>query len=111
MSKLKDNQDIERKIIKIISLINILDRMDLLSPSTSVVMNILENNYSSKNLTTALTDLTEQGIIRKLDNQNSLRIAEHTDVNIDELIKDKIFQRKTLFNLEDTWMFIIFLIE
>jgi len=74
-------------------------------------MNILENNYSSKNLTTALTDLTEQGIIRKLDNQNSLRIAEHTDVNIDELIKDKIFQRKTLFNLEDTWMFIIFLIE
>lgn len=102
MSKLKDNQDIERKIIKIISLINILDRMDLLSPSTSVVMNILENNYSSKNLTTALTDLTEQGIIRKLDNQNSLRIAEHTDVNIDELIKDKIFQRKTLFNLEDT---------
>ncbi len=102
LSKLKDNQDIERKIIKIISLINILDRMDLLSPSTSVVMNILENNYSSKNLTTALTDLTEQGIIRKLDNQNSLRIAEHTDVNIDELIKDKIFQRKTLFNLEDT---------
>lgn len=81
-------------------MINILDRMDLLSPSTSVVMNILENNYSSKNLTTALTDLTEQGIIRKLDNQNSLRIAEHTDVNIDELIKDKIFQRKTLFNLE-----------
>jgi len=59
LSKLKDNQDIERKIIKIISLINILDRMDLLSPSTSVVMNILENNYSSKNLTTALTDLTE----------------------------------------------------
>lgn len=102
LSKLKDNQDIERKIIKIISLINILDRMDLLSPSTSVVMNILENNYSSKNLTTALTDLTEQGIIRKLDNQNSLRIAEHTDVNIDELIKEKIFQRKTLFNLEDT---------
>ena len=79
--------------------------MDLLSPSTSVVMNILENNYSSKNLTTALTDLTEQGIIRKLDNQNSLRIAEHTDVNIDELIKDKIFQRKTLFNLEDTPLF------
>ena len=102
LSKLKDNQDIERKIIKIISLINILDRMDLLSPGTSVVMNILENNYSSKNLTTALTDLTEQGIIRKLDNQNSLRIAEHTDVNIDELIKDKIFQRKTLFNTEDT---------
>lgn len=111
LSKLKDNQDIERKIIKIISLINILDRMDLLSPSTSVVMNILENNYSSKNLTTALTDLTEQGIIRKLDNQNSLRIAEHTDVNIDELIKDKIFQRKTLFNLGGGWMFIIFLIE
>ena len=29
-------------------------------------------------------------------------IFKNTDVNIDELIKDKIFQRKTLFNLEDT---------
>ena len=98
LSKIKKSNEIENCIVKIIALINILDRPELLPPTTSVVMHILENQYDSQSITTSLTNLTSEGIIRQLDSNHYLRIAEHTDENIDELINNRIAARSKITN-------------
>ena len=96
LSKINNSSEIENRIVKIIALINILDHPELLPPTTSAVMHILENQYDSQSITTALTNLTNEGIIRQLDSNHYLRIAEHTDENIGEIINNRIVARSRI---------------
>lgn len=98
ISKIKKANSIETRIVKIIALINILDRPELLPPTTSVVMHILEHQFDSQSITTALTHLTSESIIRQLDSNHYLRISEHTDENIDKRINNRIAERNGIIN-------------
>ena len=85
LSKLQKTQILEAKIIKTIALIYIFDRLDILAPNIETIIAIFGNDS-----TKALTALTDSGIVRHLENKKYLRIAEHTDVDIDALVNDMI---------------------
>lgn len=85
LSKLQKSQTLEAKIVKTIALIYIFDRLDIIAPNVETIIAIFGNDA-----TKALTALTDGGIIRHLENKKYLRIAEHTDVDIDALVNDKI---------------------
>lgn len=90
LSKLSKKKSLEAKIVKTIALIYILDRIDILAPDIDTVLSIYSPINDMQDIITALTTLTNNGIVRKLDNKNHLRICEHTEQNIDALINDKI---------------------
>lgn len=90
LSKLSKGQKLEAQIIKTIALIYILDRLDIISPNVESIISIFGNHA-----TKALTVLTDAGIVRNLENKKYLRIAEHTDINIDALVNDMV-QKKML---------------
>lgn len=85
LSKLQKTQVLEAKIIKTIALIYIFDRLDIIAPNIETIIAIFGNDA-----TKALTTLTDSGIVRHLENKKYLRIAEHTDVDIDALVNDTI---------------------
>lgn len=89
LNKLGKNKGLEAKIIKTLSLIYILDRIDILSPDVDTIFSIYSPTNDMQNIIPALTNLTNMGIIRRLDNKNLLRICEHTEQNIEALINDK----------------------
>lgn len=90
LSKLSNRKVLESKIIKTLALIYILDRIDILAPDIDTILSIYSSVNDMQDVITALTSLTNNGILRKLNNKNFLRICEHTDQNIDTLINDKI---------------------
>ena len=99
LSKLSKNKKLESKIIKTLALIYILDRVDILAPDTDTILSIYSPVNDMQDVITALTSLTNNGILRKLDNNNHLRISEHTDQNIDALINDKIESKMLTTNV------------
>ncbi len=96
LSKLSKKHILEAKIVKTIALIYIFDRMDILSPNIETIMSIYGNDAPP-----ALTSLTESGILRNLENKKYLRIAEHTDQNIDALINDIVEKKKAHISITE----------
>ena len=96
LSKLEKSQKLEAKIIKTLALIYILDRVDLLPPDMETILSIYNGSVNDiQDVITALTNLTDRGILRKLENKNYLRIAEHTEQNIEAIINDSVEKIKT----------------
>lgn len=96
IAKLDSTQALEKRIIKTLALVYILDRFELLSPTVSTLMSI----YSSDKITAALTRLTDDGIIRKLDGKDYLKITEYTGKNVDVMITDKVNERSLSIKVE-----------
>ena len=102
LNKLNDKEILEKKIIKTIALIYIYDHFELLNPTVNLVHDIFEDcGIDMKKVSEALRHLTEKGIIRQLENRNQLRIAEHTDINVEAKINDTIEERKNLIEIKD----------
>lgn len=96
LSKLQKNQTLEAKIIKTIALIYIFDRLDIIAPNIDTIITIFGNDA-----TKALTELTDNGIVRHLENKKYLRIAEHTDVDIDALVNDMVQKKMHHISVKD----------
>lgn len=89
LGKLPKNKLLERKIIKTLALIYIYDRVDVLSPDVDTIISIYNGSVNDiQEVITALTFLTDNGLVRKLENKKQLRISEHTEQNVDALIND-----------------------
>lgn len=101
LSKLDKKNGLESKIIKTLSLIYILDRVDILAPDVDTIFSIYSPIDDMQNIIPALTDLTNKGILRKLDNKNHLRICEHTEQNIEALINDKTENKIITTNVQN----------
>jgi hypothetical protein len=96
LNKLQKTQKLEAKIIKTIALIYILDRVDILAPNIETIIAIFGNDA-----TQALTTLTDGGIVRHLENKKYLRIAEHTDVDVDALVNDMVQKKMHHISVRD----------
>ena len=90
LSKIKSEQVLEAKIIKTLALLNILDRTDILAPTVDTINSVFSVVANSDAVISALTALTDAGIVRKLENRNYLRVSEHTEQNVDALINDAV---------------------
>lgn len=102
LNKLSKEEWLEKKIIKTIALIYIYDHFELLNPTVDLIHKIFENSVSDyQTLSQALTNLSDKGIIRQLENRNQLRITEHTDINVEAKINDTIEQRKNSIEIKD----------
>lgn len=100
LNKISKRKSLEAKIIKSIALINILDRSDIIAPDIDTIISIYSSIYDVQTIIPALTDLTNKGILRKLENKNHLRICEHTEQNVDALINDEIETKKLSTNVQ-----------
>ncbi len=96
LNKISIDSEVERRIIKTVALIYIYNQFEILPPDTSMVIDIYNGSvYPIHTVTQALTSLLDKGIIKRLNNKNYLRIAEHTEENIDEIILNTIAKRAT----------------
>lgn len=101
INKLNSDEWLEKKIVKTIALIYIYDHFELLTPTVDLMFAIYEHVTKDTQLSKALTNLIDKGIIRQLENRNQLRITEHTDINVEAKINDAIEKRKNIVEIKD----------
>lgn len=100
LSKIPKAKMLEKRIIKTLALINIYDRVDVLSPDIDTIISIYSGVASDiQEVVTALTSLTDSGILRKLETKKQLRISEHTEQNVDALINDAVAKISSTSNV------------
>ena len=103
LNKIENDRILERCLIKTLALIYIVDRFELLPPTVDTLMSIYNSNYNdAKEIIPALTFLTDNGIIRKLEGKDFLKITEYTGKSVDALIDDTLAKRKAFVNIEET---------
>lgn len=100
LNKLTDKELIEKKMVKGLSLVYILNQFEILPPDMQMLIDVYNGSiYDMDTVVKALSNLVKKGILSK--HKNHLRIAEHTDVNIDELIENIIAKRSPTANVKD----------
>lgn len=96
IEKLEKGSSLEIKFIKTIALIYIIDRFEILPPSSEIIAKIYEfGKVTSPQVIKALTALEQSGIIIDIENKNHLKIAEQSGLNISELIENKTEKAKS----------------
>lgn len=101
IEKIDSKDSLKIAIVKTIALIYIVNRLDILPPSSEIITNIY--NYGTikrPQVIKALTDLEQSGIIVQLENKNQLKIAEQSGVNIPVLIENETGKIKNTINIE-----------
>lgn len=103
LNKIDKSLELERRLVKALALIYIVDRFELLAPTVDTVMSIYNSNVNdSKNIIPALTYLTDNGIIRKLEGKDFLKITEYTGKSVETLIEDTLTKRTAIVKIEET---------
>ncbi|MBR1747591.1 MAG: hypothetical protein IJ735_05200 [Clostridia bacterium] len=103
LNKVGKEHGLERRLIKTLALIYIIDRFELLMPTVETLMSIYNSNYNDANeIIPALTFLTDNGIIRKLEGKEFLKITEYTGKSVESLITDTLSKRRAIVNIEET---------
>ena len=103
LNKIDKSRDLERRMIKALALIYIVDRFELLAPTVDTIISIYNSNHNAaKDISSALTYLTDSGIIRKIEGKNYLKITEYTGKSVDSLIEDTLLKRRSLVKIEET---------
>lgn len=91
INKIDEAFVVERQMVKCIALIYILNQFEILPPTTDVLMSIYNGSvYDMKIVLDAINNLIKKNIFAQPNSNNYLRIAEHTDINIDDLITNTI---------------------
>lgn len=97
LEKLENSHILDRKIVKTISLIYLLEQYEKLKPTTDEIVNVFQNDYTNEEITAALNRLEQQELVLYLRKSNSyLKLKETVGVDIHEQIyitKEKL--RKT----------------
>jgi hypothetical protein len=101
IEKLPKNSTLEIKIIKSLALIYIINRFDVLPPSSEIISKSFSfGKITSPKVIKALNMLVQSGIIIDVENKNQLRIAEQSDTNIQELITNEAEKARIKVNIE-----------
>ncbi|MBO5124696.1 MAG: hypothetical protein J6C11_06160 [Spirochaetaceae bacterium] len=97
LEKLESSHELDRKIVKTISLIYLLEQYEKLKPTKEEIIHIFQNDYGHEEITAALDRLEQQELVLYLRKSNSfLKLKETVGVDIHEQIhttKEKL--RKT----------------
>lgn len=96
---LNNPNELKVKLIKCLALIYILDKKELIKPSSDNLLLIyatwgFEKNEVIKNI----EELKELGVFKFSSRTNYLRLSERTDINVEDIIQDMIERRRTSFD-------------
>lgn len=87
----KISNDIEKKIVKTIALIYVLDQFERIAPTIEELNNIFKFKYESQEVDEAIKRLIEERYVIYLKRSNAyLRLKKSTGVNIEQTIDDKV---------------------
>lgn len=101
IEKLPKNSTLKVKIIKTIALIYIINRFDILPPSSEIISKTFGfGKTKSPSIIKALNDLLQTGVIIDVENKNQLRISEQSKTNISELISNEAEKTKSKVDIE-----------
>lgn len=102
IDKLEKGSSLEVKIIKTIALICIIDRFDVLSPSSEIITKIYGYGKTKRpQIIKVLTTLEQDNILVNIGNKNYLKIAEQSGENIPELINNETVKVKSAKKIVD----------
>ncbi|MBQ7673500.1 MAG: hypothetical protein IJT36_03125 [Alphaproteobacteria bacterium] len=101
IEKLSGNNTLKTKIIKTIALIYIINRFDILPPSSEIISKTFSfGKTKSPSIVKALNEMIQAGIIVDVENKNQLRIAEQSNTNISKLISNESEKTKSKYSIE-----------
>lgn len=96
----KNEGELEKKIVKTISLIYILAQFEKLKPLTEEIVKIYSFSYSKEQIEEALNNLIEKEFVIYLRQSNSyLKLKETSGIDIKKAIHDEIEREKKSFLL------------
>jgi len=91
LNKLDDSSFVERQMVKTVALIYIHNQFEILAPTTDFLISVYNGSVYDMNVVVkAIENLIDKKIFAKPNSSNYLRITEHTDINIDELITNTV---------------------
>ena len=83
LEKLENSHELDRKIVKAISLIYLLEQYEKLKPTKEEIIHIFQNDYGHEEITAALDRLEQQELVLYLRKSNSfLKLKETVGVDI-----------------------------
>ncbi len=81
--------DLERKIVKTISLIYILEQFERLKPTKEEIIGIFSSSYTAEEIEAAITDLIEKEFVIYIRQSNGyLRLKKTSGVDVRQKIHD-----------------------
>lgn len=91
--------ELQIKLIKCLALIYILDKKEIIKPTSDNLLLIYSDaSYDKNKIISKIDELKEIGIFKYSSRTQYLRLSERTDINIDDILKDMIERRKPTFN-------------
>lgn len=103
LNKIDEVSLLERKIIKTISLMYILENFEKLKPTKDEVINIFLVSYSRKEIELAIDNLIEKDYVVYLKRSNKyLQLKQSSSINIKQQIQDKVVLQTSKNLVKDT---------
>ncbi|MBO8461167.1 MAG: restriction endonuclease subunit S [Firmicutes bacterium] len=103
LNKIDEVSLLERKIIKTISLMYILENFEKLKPTKDEVINIFLVSYSRKEIELAIDNLIEKDYVVYLKRSNKyLQLKQSSGINIKQQIQDKVVLQTSKNLVKDT---------
>lgn len=97
-----DQNSLESKIIKTISLIYILEQYEKIQPSIDELIGIFSTQYSSEEIKQAVTNLADKEFVIYLKRSNSfLKLKQSSGVNIKEQISNLVSSFESSISVRD----------
>lgn len=102
LSELEDNS-LESKLVKTISLIYILEQFEKLKPTTDELIAIYRTNYSTEAITAAIDNLIENKFLIYLKRSNGyLQLKQSSGINVREKISNVVELQRRRITVKET---------
>ena len=94
--------DLERKIVKTISLIYILEQFERLKPTKEEIIGIFSSSYTAEEIEAAITDLIEKEFVIYIRQSNGyLRLKKTSGVDVRQKIRDTMEAQAGRVSIKD----------
>lgn len=94
--------DLERKIVKTISLIYILEQFERLKPTKEEIVGIFSSSYTAEEIEAAITDLIEKEFVIYIRQSNGyLRLKKTSGVDVRQKIRDTMEAQAGRVSIKD----------
>ena len=101
LEQIKDNS-LEKKIVKCISLIYILEQFEKLRPTKEEIFGIFSGEYSHEEIDAAINDLIDKEYVVYLKRSNNyLQLKQASGVDIQRIINDTVESQRNSVSVED----------
>lgn len=93
---------LERKIVKTISLIYILEQFERLKPTKEEIIGIFSSSYTAEEIEAAITDLIEKEFVIYIRQSNGyLRLKKTSGVDVRQKIRDTMEAQAGRVSIKD----------